>query len=134
DVAPRDLRIGLARLVLLPDLLLVLQRGGGDGAEVAFVGHVALRHLVEHRRQHIGEQAKLANLADGLRQRDADRLLGPAERDEPFDGTPLIDRIERLMRQRLRERAYGAAILSAVNDKNRDLLKARGDGLLDAAM
>jgi hypothetical protein len=38
------------------------------------------------------------------------------------------------MRQRLRERAHGAAILRAVNDEDRDLLKARGDGLPDAAM
>jgi hypothetical protein len=38
------------------------------------------------------------------------------------------------MRQGLRERAHGAAILSAVNNEDRDLLKARGDGLPDAAM
>jgi hypothetical protein len=61
-------------------------------------------------------------LRDALRQRDADRVLGPAERDEPFDCTPLIDGVERLVCEGLRERAHGAAILSAVNDKNRDLL------------
>ena len=52
--APRDLRFDLARLVLLPDLLLVLQRGGGDGAELAFVGHVAL-----HRRQQLASRRSL---------------------------------------------------------------------------
>ena len=38
------------------------------------------------------------------------------------------------MRQCLRERAHGAAIPGAVNDKNRDLLEPSGDGLLDATL
>src|SRR4029077_2524078 len=59
-------------------------------------------------------------------------LFGPAERDEPLDGTPLVDRVQRLMRQCLGERSHGAAIFSTVNDEDCNLLKVSRDGLLDA--
>jgi hypothetical protein len=67
----RDLRVTLLRLVRLPDLLLVVERGGRDGAQLLLVRHVALGHLVEHGRQDIGEQAQLADLADRQGQSDA---------------------------------------------------------------
>jgi hypothetical protein len=52
--------------------------------------------MVEHSGQHVGEQAQLPDLAHRQRERDADRFLGPAERDQPLDGAPLVDRIQAL--------------------------------------
>jgi hypothetical protein len=51
DLPPRHLRVLLLRLVLLPDLGLVVLAGGGDGAQLLLVRHIAARHLVEHGGQ-----------------------------------------------------------------------------------
>ncbi len=131
---PGDLRVSLGRLVLLPDLLLLVERGRSDGAELAFIGHIALRHLIQHRRQDIGEQTQLADLANRQSQGDRDRFLSPAKRNQTLDCPPLVDGIELLMRKRFGERAHRAAVLGPLYHQHRDLLKPGRDGLLDAAM
>lgn len=51
-----------------------------------------------------------------------------------FDSAPLVDRIERFVRQGLGQRAHGTSVLGAVGHQDRDFFEARGDGLLDAAV
>lgn len=77
--------------MLLPNLGLFFNGGRSDGAQVLFVRHVALSHLVEHGGQDVGEQAQLAYLSHWQRKRERDGFLGPSERDKAFDRTPQID-------------------------------------------
>jgi hypothetical protein len=125
---PGDARLGLLGLVLLPHLRLLLGRRGGDGAELRLVGHVALRHLVEHRRVDAGEQAQLAHLPHRQSEGQGDRVVGPVQGQEPFDRAPLIDGIERGPDDILGQGAHDIGAVAMLGQQDVDLREAGGDG------
>ncbi|OBY06432.1 hypothetical protein BAE36_14770 [Rhizobium leguminosarum bv. trifolii] len=84
--------------------------------------------MIEHRRQDIGQQTKLADLSDRQRQRDRNRLLGPTECNETLDAPPLVDRIEGLARDVFDHRSHRAIVVGRLDDDNIDFLDAGGDG------
>jgi hypothetical protein len=114
--------------------LLIVERGGSDGAKLPLVGHVALRHMVEHRGQDVRQQSQLLDLAYGQSQRHIDRLLGPTERDQSLDRPPLIDRIQRLAGDVLDHRAHRAIVIGGLDNEHVDLLETGCDRLLHAAV
>ena len=67
---PPERALALLRLQLLPHRRLVLARGRGDGAQFLFLRHVARADLIEDRGVDGREQAQLADLADGNRERE----------------------------------------------------------------
>lgn len=96
--------------------------------------HVAERHLVEHRRQYVSEKPELADLPYLKCQRQRDRFLGPAESHEPFDATPLVDRVEGFACRVFHHGAHRTIVVRRLIDENLNFLKASGDGLAHAAM
>jgi hypothetical protein len=72
-------------LCLFQTFPLVRLNSGGDDPQLLLGRHVAQRHLFEHRGKDIREQTQLADLANGKREGDRNRLLGPAESNKTFD-------------------------------------------------
>lgn len=75
-IPPADPRIGLRRLVRLLPSARREKRTRWCAAAARW--HVAFGHLVEHGRQHIGEEPELLDPPQRQRQCDRNRLLGPA--------------------------------------------------------
>ena len=89
---PPDRALPLLRLVLLPDVLLILTRGRGDRAQFLLLRHVAGADLVEDRRMDACEQPELSDLARGNGERGGDGLFGPAFGGKAFYRAPKVDR------------------------------------------
>ena len=83
--------LALLGLELLPHRGLVLARGRGDRAQFLFSRHVARADLIENGGVDGREQAQLADLAQGNRERGGDGLFRPVLGGEAFDGAPEVD-------------------------------------------
>lgn len=90
--------------------------------------------MVEHGRQHIGQESELPDLADRQCERHADRFLGPAQRNQAFDAAPLVDGVERLAGDVFHHRAHCTVVVGSFDDEDGDFLHSRCDSLLHAAV
>ena len=90
--------------------------------------------MVEHRRQHIRQQPEFLDLAHRQSERDADRFFRPAERNEPLDRPPLIDRVQRLAGDVFDHAAHRAIVVGGVDHEHVDFLQPGRDRLPHTAM
>ncbi|MNI34169.1 hypothetical protein D3C73_881520 [compost metagenome] len=127
-------RITLLRFMRLPDFLLLDFACSRDDLQLLFGRHIAQRHLFEHGRQDIGQQAQFADLANGQGKSDGNHFFCPAEGDEPLDTAPLVDRVQRFAHAVFDHRAHGPVVVRGVDDEDLDFLQASGDREADAAM
>ena len=135
ELPPTDF-LALFGLILLPGRCLVLQRRGSDAAQVAFLGHVAGVHAVQHGRMDAGQQPQLADGADRQHQRGGDGLLRPALGHKFFDCTPLLNRRHGfpgdVLHQRAQPVVVGIHLLA--EHQHADLAQVGGDGAAHPAV
>ncbi len=81
-LTPGNLRLGLRGLCFFQTCACSSCVAAANRSQMLLARHVAFGDMVEHRRQDIRKQAKLTDLPHRLSERDADRFLGPGERDQ----------------------------------------------------
>src|SRR5208337_4556483 len=128
---PPNNALALLGLELLPHRGLVLARGRGDRAQFLFSRHVARADLVQNGGVDGRQQAQLADLAQGNRERGGDRLFGPVLGGEAFDRAPKVDGRDGGAHDILADRTHMVVVVGIL-DEDVDLLEADRDGDADA--
>src|SRR5208337_4275754 len=129
---PPNNALALLGLELLPHRGLVLARGRGDGAELVFFRHIARADLVQNGGVDVREQAQLADLAQGNRERGGDGFFGPVLGGETFDRAPEVDARYGGAHDVLADRTHMVVVVGIL-DEDVDLGEADHDRDADAS-
>src|SRR5208337_3257163 len=129
---PPNNALALLGFELLPHRGLVLAQGGGNRAELAFPRHVARADLVENGGVDSRQQAQLADLAQGNRERAGDGLFRPVLGGETFDGAPQVHSRHRSADDILADRAHMVVVVG-IFDEDINFREADRDGDADAS-